>query len=107
MRLIGLAVVLAVSLVFAPLAAEAQQAGRIHRIGWLNQGPAPTTTGLVAFREGLKEFGYSEGRHYVIEIRFASGRTELLPGLARGLAALPVDVLIVNSTPPLWPQGKP
>jgi hypothetical protein len=51
----------------------------------------------------LKEFGYSEGRHYVIEICFASGRTELLPGLARGLAALPVDVLvdvlIVNSTP--------
>ena len=59
---IGLAVVFALSLVLAPLAAEAQQAGKIYRIGWLNQGPAPTTRGLVAFREWLNEFGYSEGK---------------------------------------------
>jgi len=98
MQRIGLVVALTLSLAVAPLAAGGQPPGKIYRIGWLNQGGAPTT-GLVAFREGLKEFGYAEGRQYVMEIRFASGRTELLPVLAAELAALPVDVIIANSTP--------
>jgi putative ABC transport system substrate-binding protein len=74
MRLIGLAVVLTVGLVLAPLAAEAQSAGNARRIGYL--GPPPSTGGLLeAFQQGLRELGYIEGRNIIIEYRYTgSGR---------------------------------
>src|SRR4030095_219562 len=68
MRLIGLAVVLAVGLVLAPLAVEAQPAGTVHRIGFLGNSTAPLEAHLVGpFREGLRELGHVEGQNIVIE----------------------------------------
>ena len=92
------ALVLAVAALAA--AAEAQPARGPWRIGWLNQGSAELVgPGMGAFRDGLKELGYAERRHYSLELRHADGRTERLPGLAAELVALPVDVIVAPSTP--------
>jgi hypothetical protein len=71
MRLIGL--VLALTL--APLAAEAQEAGKVYRIGWLSPGTGPSPR-TQSFLEGLRDRGYVEGQHFVMEWRRADGRSE-------------------------------
>ncbi|MBR1284849.1 ABC transporter substrate-binding protein [Bradyrhizobium sp. AUGA SZCCT0177] len=80
-----------------PFAADAQQPARIARIGYLatnliNQGL------LEAFRQGLRDLGYVEGRNVVIEYRDAQGKLEPLPALAAELVALKVDVIVASST---------
>ena len=80
MRLIGLAVILALSLFAAPLA-NAQQAGQIPRIGFLRTA-APPESYIEAFRQGLKERGYIEGKNIAFEYRWGGGRTDQLPELA-------------------------
>jgi putative ABC transport system substrate-binding protein len=88
------------AIVTRPLVAEAQTARKPWRIGWLDQGSAEGGgPGIAAFRDGLKELGYAEGRQYVMELRHADGRTERLPALAAELVALPVDVIVAPSTP--------
>ena len=80
-----------------PFTADAQQAGKTAKIGYLasnlaNQGP------LDAFRHGLRDLGYVEGRNVVIEYRDAQGKLEPLPALAAELVALKVDVIVASST---------
>ena len=101
MRLIGLAVVLAVGLALAPLAAEGQQAGKIYRIGFLGPGSAERvyTDPLRSLRAGLRELGYAEGKNIVFEYRFAEDKYERLPGLAAELVRDKVDIIVVHSTP--------
>jgi ABC-type uncharacterized transport system substrate-binding protein len=94
MRLIGLAVVLALSLTLTPLAVKAQQAGKVPRVGYLSVTSAANGLhNLEALRAGLRTFGYVEGQSITIEARWADGRIERLPQLAAELARLPVDVL--------------
>ena len=63
-----------------PRAAEAQQAGAVHRIGYLTSGSAAATPRSVeAFRQGLRELGWVEGQNIVIDYRFAEGRSDRLP----------------------------
>ena len=70
MRRIGLAVILALSFALASLAAEAQNADRIPRVGVLVTGPPPGEHAcVVAFRRGMTDLGYIEGRTHVLEIR--------------------------------------
>jgi ABC-type uncharacterized transport system substrate-binding protein len=99
MRLIGLAVVLVASLVLAPLALEAQQAAGIPRIGYLGTNLAASPHLPEAFRQGLRDLGYVEGRNVVIEYRSAEGKLERFPTLAAELVALKVDVILATSTP--------
>ena len=82
------------------LAAEAQPAGKVHRIGRLSSGPPPPEFDhlLEAFRQGLREFGYVEGQNLVIESRGAEGRAERLPDLAAELVRLKVDVIVAGGT---------
>ena len=94
MRLIGLAVVLAVSLTLASLVAEAQQTGKVYRIGWLAPASLPTT--LDAFRDGLRVFGYVEGNNLVIEQRYANGKPERLAGLVAELVGAKADVIVTT-----------
>src|SRR5262245_6461867 len=80
-----------------PLGAEAQQAGKVYRIGMLSPGGVPdpsvaTTTHLVP--RHLHELGYVEGRNLVVERRFADGQLDRLPALARDLSRLPVDLIV-------------
>jgi putative ABC transport system substrate-binding protein len=92
---------LAGGLVAAPLAAEAQQAGKVARIGYLVTGSLESLepTRVDALRQGLREHGYVEGQNILIEYRAADGRVERLPALAAELARLKVDVLVAVATP--------
>lgn len=87
-------------LLAAPLAASAQQAGKIRRIGYLDQGSAARDQPyLEAFRQGLRDLGWIEGQNVAIEVRFAEGRTDQLPALAAGLVHRKVDVIATWTTP--------
>jgi putative tryptophan/tyrosine transport system substrate-binding protein len=100
MRLIVLAVVLAVRLAIAPLTAEAQPAEKVARIGCLLGAAREQTSDLVnAFEDGLRDLGYVLGRNVVIEYRFADGKLERLPQLAQDLVRLKVDVIVTGSNP--------
>jgi putative ABC transport system substrate-binding protein len=89
---------LSFALLAAPLAAEAQPAGKVSRIGFLAFAPPdPSLDG--AFRQGLRELGYVEGRNVVIEWRSAHQQPARLPELAAELVALKVDVLVAAGTP--------
>jgi ABC-type uncharacterized transport system substrate-binding protein len=96
MRLIGLAVILAVSLALAPLSAEAQEATKVARIGYLGFHIASNPQQRQAFLEGLRDLGYVEGRNLVIEYRDAEGKFDRLPALAAELVALKVDVIVAG-----------
>ncbi len=86
-------------LLAAPLAVEAQQAAKIARIGWLAVNLAAAPRLEEAFRQGLRDLGYVEGRNVVIEYRDAEGKPERLPALAAELVALKVDVIVAPNTP--------
>jgi putative ABC transport system substrate-binding protein len=86
-------------LLATPLAAEAQQPAKIARIGFLALDLAPNPHLPEAFRQGLRDLGYVEGRTVVIEYRDAKGKSERLPALAAELVALKVDVIVAPSTP--------
>ena len=106
MRPIGL-VILTVSLALAPLAAEAQQAGKVYRIGILSGGlPNKNSTHIDAFRQGLRDTGWLEGRDFVIEWRSSEGRTDLLTPLAVELVELKVDVIVTAASTPATVAAK-
>jgi putative ABC transport system substrate-binding protein len=86
-------------LLTAPLAAEAQQAAKVPRIGWLSLNLAASPHLPEAFRQGLRDLGYVEGRNVVIEYRDAEGKIERLPALAAELVALKVDVILAGGPP--------
>src|SRR5262245_47695026 len=83
---------LAGGLLAAPHAAETQPPGRV-RIGWLSPGPHPF---IVAFRQGLRDLGYVEGKTFVIEERYGEGRPEPLSDLAVELIRLRVAVIVTS-----------
>jgi len=85
-------------LLAAPLATRAQQPSKVPVIGYLIERSGPTAFD-DAFRLGLRELGYSEGRNVVIEYRWAGGKTERLPALAAELVGLKVDVILTSGTP--------
>ena len=84
----------------APLAAEAQRAERMPRIGVLlpAEPASPTEPNASAFRQGLRDLGYVDGRNIAIEYRYAHGRTERYAELAHELAQLKVDVLVAGGS---------
>jgi putative ABC transport system substrate-binding protein len=93
---------LGLSVLAKPLAAEAQPAGKVARIGYLVWSPIESPEArltLGAFRQGLRERGYVEGQNIVIEYRSADGKIDRLPRLATELARLTVDLIVVGSTP--------
>jgi putative ABC transport system substrate-binding protein len=81
-----------------PLGAHAQQ--KIPRIGFMGNSTAALETNLVdAFREGLRELGYEEGRNIAIEYRWADGNYDRFPTLAEELIAARVDAIVTAGTP--------
>ncbi len=75
----------------------AQQPTRVHRIGFL-RAAAPPEAYIEAFRQGLRDLGWVEGKNISIEHRYAEGRAERLPDLAAELVRLKVDVLVASTT---------
>jgi putative tryptophan/tyrosine transport system substrate-binding protein len=80
---------------------EAQQTGKIFRIGFLDQSTASGSAGLVdAFRQGMSKLGWIEGKNIAIEYRFAEQKPERLPELAAELVRLKVELILVSGTAP-------
>ena len=98
---LALIVTLVVVIVAVPLAAEAEQAGRVYRIGVLSPEVPPPGL-LEGFQEGLRELGYVEGKNVAIESRNAEGKNERLAALADELIRLKVDVILAVNTPAAW-----
>ena len=76
--------------------ADAQQTGKIHRVGRLSGGFSSTTFSLDAIRRQLRELGYVEGKNFAFELRYAEEKPERLPALADELVRLKVDVIIAG-----------
>jgi putative ABC transport system substrate-binding protein len=86
--------------VLGPLAARAQQSGKMPRIGILAVGIPPTyVSRYEAFRQGLREFGYVEGQNIGTDYRYAEGKVERLPDLVAELVRLRVDLIVAVSAP--------
>jgi putative ABC transport system substrate-binding protein len=92
---------LAFTFVAGGAVAQAQQPGKIPRIGFL-AGASPSTNvpRHEAFRQGLRELGYVEGKNIVIEYRYAEGKPDRYPGLAAELVRLKVDIILTAGPGP-------
>jgi len=95
----GFAPLMVVGMLLFPLTANAQQAGKVHRIGYLG----PTTAfdyapRVAALREGLRELGYVEGQNIVIEYRWADGKSDRYHEIAAELIRLKVEAIVTTST---------
>ena len=91
---------IAVALVAFAVIAEAQQSGRIFRIGFLDQSTASGSAVLVkAFLQELTKLGWVEGKNFTIEYRFGEQKQERLPELAADLVRFKVDLIFVPGTP--------
>jgi putative ABC transport system substrate-binding protein len=87
-----------------PIGVRAQQhTGPVHRVGYLSSGSASPRLAnpgpLEAFRKGLRDLGWIEGKNITIDYRFAEGRSDRLPDLAAELARIEVDVIVASPTP--------
>ena len=81
--------------------AEAQQAKKVPRIGFLIAGSSSSYSGRVeAFRQGLRELGYVEGQNIIIEYRYAGGQENRLADIAVELVRLKVEVIVATGTLP-------
>src|SRR5215470_7786773 len=102
MRRIGLAVVVAVSLLIAPFTAAAQRAAKVPRVGvFFASNPTATTRNLEAFTQGLRERGYVEGQNIVLERRYGEARAERMAEVAAELVRMKVDVIVATTDQPI------
>jgi ABC-type uncharacterized transport system substrate-binding protein len=77
---------------------EAQQPVKVPRIGFLSPvSPSATALWHQAFRQGLRDHGWTEGKNISIEYRYAEGKSDRLPDLAADLIRLKVDIIVVSS----------
>ena len=89
-----------------PFAARAQTR-KAHRIGVLETtSPALNVANLAAFRQGMRERGYDEGRDFIIDYRFSDGRAERFPELAAELVRQKVDLIVTRGTPAVLAAKK-
>ena len=91
----GLPLLMILGLFVAPLAAKAQPAGKVYRVGWLSLFGEPRST----FREALRDLGYVEGKNVAFETRNADGNYEGIPALAAELVSLKVNIIIASAPP--------
>src|SRR5437660_12332895 len=95
-------VVWLVALGFAPFrVAEAQQPKKVPRIGFLAVSGDPDTPGpwVEAFRQGLRDLGYIEGKNVLVEYRYIEGTLDRIPSIVAELAQLKRDVLVLVALP--------
>src|SRR2546426_5743946 len=101
---IGCIVTLTLSLLAVPLAADAQPAGSMPRIGVLYPGFPPGEPGgwFDRFRQGLRDLGYIEGQTIALEVRWDEHHAESWPDLAADLVRLRVDCIVAGTTAATW-----
>ena len=88
--------VLTASILAGSHLAGAQQPAKVSRVGFLLSGSPGAVPTVDAFRQGLRELGYVEGKNIVIEYRWAEGKLDRLPELAADLVRLKVDVIVAS-----------
>jgi putative ABC transport system substrate-binding protein len=99
--IIGVVIILALGILSVPFSADAQQRGKVYRIGFLTAFslslpfPSAFKPALDAFWQQLRALGWVEGQNIVVEYRWAEGRFERLPALATELVQLKVDLILV------------
>ncbi len=99
--------VLAIVMLVCVHPVEAQQPTKVPRIGYLiGLSPAAFAARLDAFRQGLRELGYVEGKNIVIEYRYAEGKLDRLPALAAELVRLKVDIIVTGGPPATRPAKE-
>jgi putative tryptophan/tyrosine transport system substrate-binding protein len=90
-------IVVAVVMLTVAMVANAQQPTKVPRIGYLSSdSPSTIAVRIEAFRQGLRELGYVEGKNIVIDWRFAEGKADRLAGLAAELVRLNVEVIVTS-----------
>jgi len=100
LRTIGLISTLALGLLGVSLPAEAQEAVKVYRVGWLRFSPRPPTSpNHIAFRQRL---GYVESENLGLELRYAKGKIDRLSGLAAELVRLQMDIIVASDTSAAW-----
>jgi len=102
MRLASLAVILAIGLLAAPVAAEAQQPANVYRVGRLSGGSPDdplSKNSFDAFRQGLHDLGWIEGRNIALEPRWTGAKPASVRDLAAELVRFRVDVIVANGSP--------
>jgi ABC-type uncharacterized transport system substrate-binding protein len=83
----------------SPLSSRAQQANKIWRVGFFYLGSREMALDrLHIFLEGMRKLGYVEGKNFVVELRFADGQYDRLPGISAELVGLKVDVIVANGS---------
>jgi len=98
LRTIGLISALVLGLIAGPLLVDAQQAGKVYRIGYLKHSSGPSASD-EAFLQTLRDLGWIEGKNISIEYRWAARRMDRLPALAKELVRLKVDLIVAASRP--------
>ena len=96
LRTASFIILLALGLLLTPPAADAQQAGKVARVGMLSAAQPRTASFLQAFEHRLKDLGYVEGQNLIIEFRTGEGKAERYPALAAELVQRHVDVLVAS-----------
>jgi len=97
----------AVVLLAVAVIAEAQQPQKNPRIGFLGAtSPSTIAARLDAFRQGLRDLGYVEGKNMIIEYRYADGKLDRVPALAAELVRLNVDVIVTGGSAATAPLRK-
>jgi len=97
--LVATAVLTTLALTAALLVADAQQTGKVYRVGYLSAGSPPLPPSAEVLRVGLRELGWIEGQNLVIEARFVEGKFERFAGLVADLLRVNVDVIVSWGTP--------
>ena len=95
------------SAIAAPLAAFAQQAGKVWRIGFLGGGlPSTSKSNVEGLQQGLRDLGYVEGKDFVLDFRWGEGRNDRLPELAAELVRAQVHVIVTGGEPAIRAAQK-
>ena len=96
-RQVTFLLMIVLGIVLAPLVAEAQAPPKVARVGWMSRGgQTANDESMAAFRQGMRELGYVEGQTFVMEPRYAGGKSELMPEQAAELERSGVDVIIAG-----------
>jgi putative tryptophan/tyrosine transport system substrate-binding protein len=107
MRKTSISCVLSALLFALGMSAQAQQPAKLPRIGYLSgSSPATDATRIEAFRQGLRELGYVEGKNIVIEWRYAEGKLDRLAALATELVNLKVDIIVTGGSGSTRPANE-
>src|SRR5499433_89224 len=107
MKKAAVPILVAVILLTVAVVTEAQQPAKVPRIGFLGGASASSyAVRIDSFRQGLNELGYTEGKNIVIEYRYAEGKLDRLPALAKELVGLKPDVIVAAPTPSVLAAKK-